>query len=1160
MPYFTTHRRTGEIEKRRPRGSRFDASAIRRILREVAVRKPRRSRFDAGAIPRFLIIAPATALLLFVAAGTSSAARECPAVPDVREASGNVYRCTLPAEVRAGIRRRAMMPTTASATSVGAITASSRTFYEPGQRPSLNRVRTLGRRPLSRRLGVAAGTPSSAVSPAIKKPGVAILPLDILVLIVDFIEDISAATSGDGKFRSEAAWPDYVPHDFDYLRRMMDHHEAYWATVSCSLFTPSFILHPEANPAAPETFTMPGEMSVYGGGNGAAGSASLLGDATAAADPWIDFADFSGVMILHAGCGEEADLLGDSPDDIWSTYLATCDIDGLLGTSGGLPTEDGVNITEVAVVPETETWDSEEGDYSSIYAPLGVYAHEFAHYLGIPDLYDTESPPALDSWGIGSWGIMGLGAWNAAGFSPPHPCAWIKSVLGWVDIETVDRPGGAFELPFSEGDAGSGEIPIVLAAPLTGSEYFLIENRLQDEDGNGRFSFTSSSPADTILDFFDHDADDSMVDAEFDYFLPGEGEGSGILVWHIDDSVIEENSGPCVSTVNNDKYRKGVDLEEADGIQHLDRIPGNWGSRYDAWRSSDFSASFSAESNPSSEANNGGRSHVTVDSIGPAGTLMKLRVKWEHRQDGWPLVLEGDFSGDGLSAADLDGDGFSEILAAASSGEIYIIEHDGTPFLDDYAGVDIVDGLSGPPAAGQIDGGAGLELAAASSDGKMYAWNAESGAQGVELLSGWPFVCEGLILVPPVIPGGAVGILVCESHPGGAGYESGAVSLVTPEGEVAWRYETAGGIAAKPALAGGSMVAVHSDDGTLHALNLETGEPAWSFSGLESTAESPLILDADRDGLDDIVIAESSGDIHMFRIDGSTLPGWPTNLPGRCYAPPGVSDQDGDGYPDILVSTSEPARLVRLEFYGGTMVDHPPLDLPGDASSAGILTTSPLSARFSGEGAALAIVSSPEGIIYGFDDDGDQAGIFPLLCTGPLYSSPVIADLDGDGALELAVACDAGGDVGGFIEIEIWEPSGSENGSDVFWGMAGGDPALASRFDASQLGEPHKEETGPLLAGGSVFCAPNPATREGVNIYYMLSRPVERVSLDVFTFDGRRVYSKRSSDPVYTSAGGHTKITWLPGNRACGVYLAKLAATDGTRTEEKMIMFALGGK
>ncbi|HSG27765.1 MAG TPA: immune inhibitor A domain-containing protein, partial [Candidatus Krumholzibacterium sp.] len=49
---------------------------------------------------------------------------------------------------------------------------------------------------------------------------------------------------------------------------------------------------------------------------------------------------------------------------------------------------------------------------------IGVFCHEFGHFLGLPDLYDT-----FGRSGIGYWGLMGTGAWNTPD-SPAHLCGW----------------------------------------------------------------------------------------------------------------------------------------------------------------------------------------------------------------------------------------------------------------------------------------------------------------------------------------------------------------------------------------------------------------------------------------------------------------------------------------------------------------------------------------------------------------------------------------------------------------------------------------------------------------------------------------------------------------------------------------------------------------
>jgi immune inhibitor A len=69
---------------------------------------------------------------------------------------------------------------------------------------------------------------------------------------------------------------------------------------------------------------------------------------------------------------------------------------------------------------------------------LGVFAHEFAHDLGLPDEYDT----AGGDNGTGFWTLMSSGSWmghgkNSIGTTPDHMSAWDKLVLGWLDYDVA---------------------------------------------------------------------------------------------------------------------------------------------------------------------------------------------------------------------------------------------------------------------------------------------------------------------------------------------------------------------------------------------------------------------------------------------------------------------------------------------------------------------------------------------------------------------------------------------------------------------------------------------------------------------------------------------------------------------------------------------------
>ena len=129
--------------------------------------------------------------------------------------------------------------------------------------------------------------------------------------------------------------------------------------------------------------------------------------------------------IVHAGEGEDAGGGAQGADAIWShRWYANFN-----QTSG--PSDchlGGYNL------PGTTLW---VGDYTiePENGGVGVFAHEFGHDLGLPDLYDTAGP--TDN-GTGFWTLMSSGSWasdspDSIGDKPVHMGAWEKLALGWLD-------------------------------------------------------------------------------------------------------------------------------------------------------------------------------------------------------------------------------------------------------------------------------------------------------------------------------------------------------------------------------------------------------------------------------------------------------------------------------------------------------------------------------------------------------------------------------------------------------------------------------------------------------------------------------------------------------------------------------------------------------
>lgn len=275
----------------------------------------------------------------------------------------------------------------------------------------------------------------------------------------------------------------------------------------------------------------------------------------------VDFSQYGAVVIVHAGAGEETDYANDSARDIWSLYYSTSCIDTnpAIGCQPLPSLKNGEPFNEFIVMPQTGSQDDIVVD------PLGVYVHEFGHWLGLPDLYPTN----FNSWdGPGKWSLMAdgiylKGADNIAGSSPSHPDAWCKTYLRWVTPQLISTDNVSSTLLPVETNQQIIKVPASTTAQF---QYFLLENRQQ---------------------------------TGFDSGLPG----SGLLVWLIDEAVIYAPSpgGLAGNTVNNNPVHPGVALMEADGNNALKNYNDlDYGSASDPFPGSLNKTLFTPYTNPSS--------------------------------------------------------------------------------------------------------------------------------------------------------------------------------------------------------------------------------------------------------------------------------------------------------------------------------------------------------------------------------------------------------------------------------------------------------------------------------------------------------------------------------------------------------------------------------
>ncbi|MEV6551576.1 immune inhibitor A domain-containing protein [Streptomyces sp. NPDC051597] len=144
------------------------------------------------------------------------------------------------------------------------------------------------------------------------------------------------------------------------------------------------------------------------------------------ADGYIDH-----FQIVHAGEDESAGGGAQGTNALWAHRSYAYGTDA--GKTG--PSNNKAGGTQIG---DTGIW---VGDYTMQpeNGGLGVFAHEYGHDLGLPDLYDTTNQ-AENS--VGFWSLMSAGSWlgtgkDSIGDMPGDMTAWDKLQLGWLNYDTV---------------------------------------------------------------------------------------------------------------------------------------------------------------------------------------------------------------------------------------------------------------------------------------------------------------------------------------------------------------------------------------------------------------------------------------------------------------------------------------------------------------------------------------------------------------------------------------------------------------------------------------------------------------------------------------------------------------------------------------------------
>ncbi len=310
---------------------------------------------------------------------------------------------------------------------------------------------------------------------------------------------------------------------------------------------------------------------------------------------------------------------------------------------------------------------------------------------------------------------------------------------------------------------------------------------------------------------------------------------------------------------------------------------------------------------------------------------------------GWPVQVPEDARS--LAAGDIAGDSAPEVVLSGWDGTLRAWAADGTPLWPPITPAEKPRHLGGVTLA-DLDGDGKQEILfgtmKSATEGKIYAY---SGAG--KLL--WQYPAPPTAFTMPI-----------SSTPAVADVNGKRQIILT----------TRGGVDDKGVFSPARLIALGPDGKRIWGDDKEHSIPGDVFA-------SPALADINGDGRPEIVFGsagyvdaagkvQTDGKLYVYDMDGKPVAGWPKALAdygepqGWIYGTPAIGDVDGDGKPEIA------------------------------AGSAG--TFDPSKGFVYNNGGSK---------LYLWKTDGSLQRGWPYDAKAPIYGSPLMADANGDGLLEV---------------------------------------------------------------------------------------------------------------------------------------------------------------
>ena len=328
----------------------------------------------------------------------------------------------------------------------------------------------------------------------------------------------------------------------------------------------------------------------------------------------------------------------------------------------------------------------------------------------------------------------------------------------------------------------------------------------------------------------------------------------------------------------------------------------------------------------------------------------------------------------------MNSDGKDDAIVVTSNNTVvaYTYSTTGEPVrvLQTYSQAGNSAAIRATPAVTNIPG-VGLAIFAATVDGRVFGWNARTGA----LLSGWPTT----------------------------GQDPGVVQPLADSANAVY-----GGIATGDLDADGiPEILVPSINHELTAYRAN-GKVFWRFNNDAAIVSVPVIGDLDQDGLMDVVLSGDSSASSFYELGGriTALSGdgrrkWVFQIDQAAQSSPTLADLNQDGFLDVVFGTGYNVAGTGNKVYAldrfGKLLPGWPYTTDSGSADAGTFP-SPAVADLLNDGTLKVVIGDGLGRYHAINADGSQLWITTAVDPQRQYASPIVADINGDGILDVIAA------------------------------------------------------------------------------------------------------------------------------------------------------------